>query len=530
MTRKRNFTHPMPLAILFLLGLTIIIAAAGCGDSSGSSSSSDSSNQDLSTTDSLFPRGLAVASPFDVVNPTVTIANVPTRESAAITNSATFRYNQIADAISNILDAGSASLCTFDPELFTVMAGNADCYGPTVKYENHPDGGGPASGDLPGGDVGIWMETASGGNACAAAQLNARMQGVRDRTKASLMGLAAIVCAINNDTSGSYSLPENSTTVVTDIMPEPTGVIWNLASMTHATVAGEDKYAYTLDFDYDDERIYVNMVHIPDSESAVIYRGRFSFQISRTLDYGGNCPSNEITRNGSLVYDRSARNQVSIESKDAQFCGLDADGLTSDGIVDATKKYNASSEPNGWANDFNLLRADFNPLTRLGDYAYAWQAGMQDGNIRTFNVLAEDDGDDATEDFSATAFFGYGVDIENDDPAIAGFIGNWAGPGNSHSLVEKAQKQVVDFNTSTRRFDSTSANIRYAPTNSLDHPGGSFAFDSTGDELLDATTAFVNELVSGSDTNGDSSATIEETIAAAGINVPSTPTCLNCAP
>lgn len=166
-------------------------------------------------------------------------------------------------------------------------------------------------------------------------------------------------------------------------------------------------------------------------------------------------------------------------------------------------------------------------MTRLGDYAYAWQAGKDDGNVRAFNLLATDE---ATEDFEAIAFFGYGDDIENDDPAIKGFIGNWAGPGNNHNLQENAQKQVVDFNTTTRKFDSTEADIKYAPTNSLNHPGGTFAYDSDADTTLDSTSAFTNELAAGTDTNSDTQATIEETIAEAGVSVPSTPLCANCAP
>ncbi|MGD9211858.1 MAG: hypothetical protein PVI90_13835 [Desulfobacteraceae bacterium] len=532
MTLNKCSKNKMNWSVM-LIGLTLvgIITLTGCSDNSGSSSSSDtdSDSENLAVQGNLFPRGLAVTSPFDVVDANESASLIFHNPPRAISSSATFRYHQITEAISDILDAQSAGLCTFDPELFMVATTNADCYGPTVLYENHPDGT-PADGELPGGDVGIWMETADNNNACAAAQLNARIQGVRDRTKASLMGLASIICAINNDTSGDYTFPENSTLDVTDIMPEPTGVTWNLATMTHSTVDGEDKYAYVLDFDYDDKHIYIDMAHLPDADSQVIYRGRFSFQISESVDYGGNCPSNDVTRNGSLVYNRTGGNHITIESKDAQFCGLEADGLDSDGIVDETMKYSDPSEPNGWANDFNLLRADFDPLTRLGDYAYAWQAGMMDGNVRAFNVLAEDDEDDATEDFSATAFFGYGLDIENDDPSITGFIGNWAGPGNDHTLLEKAQKQIVDFNTTTRKFDSTTANLRYAPTNSLNHPGGGFAFDSNADDTLDATAAFTNELASGIDTDSDTQATIEETMEEAGISVPTAPACLNCEP
>ena len=517
------------LIAMFSMASIFGMAACGKGSSSTQSLDPDEDSQDLSAEDNHFPRSLAVTSPFDTVAANESASFDSGDTFMAISDTGVSRYDQITADINAILDAGSVGLCTFDPELFLKTAANADCYGPTVKYINHPDGT-PADGELPGGDVGLWMETTGDGNACAAAQLNARMQAIRDHTKAALMGLATIVCVINNDSSGTYEIPENSMTDVTTIMPTPSGVSWNLATMTHGEVDSEDKYSYVLDFDYNGNNIYIDMVHIPDSDPTGLYRGRFSYQISETANYGGNCPSNEVTRNGSLVYNRTSSNDLVIESKDAQFCGLEADGLDSNGIVDETMKYDAATEPHGWANDFNLLRAEFDPATRLGDYAYAWQAGMGDGNVRAFNVVASDDGDDATEDFSATAFFGYGEDIENDNPAITGFIGNWAGPNNDHTLLEKAQKQVVDFNATTRKFDSTTANIKYAPTNNLNHPGGGFAFDSDADGTTDSTAAFTNNLASGTDTNSDTIATIEETITAAGINVPSAPSCTYCAP
>jgi hypothetical protein len=533
MMKNKKFNRLLTIIFITMFGMVGIIGMVACSGGSGSSQSSNSGSdsQDLSVEGNHFPRSLAVVSPFDTVDTNESASHNDENIFMAISSTAASRYDQITEDITNILDAGSSGLCTFNPELFSQTAVNANCYGPTVAYVNHPDGS-PASGDLPSGDVGIWMETADDGNACAAAQLNARMQGIRDRTKAALMGLATIVCAINTDSTGTHEIPENSTTDATSIMPTTSGVTWNLATITHATLSLEDKYSYVLDFDYDGNNIYIDMVHIPDSDSTGQYRGRFSYQISDTIDYGGNCPTNDVTRNGSIVYNLTNRTNMLIESKDAQFCELEANGFDSNGIVDETMKYNAATEPNGWANDFNLLRAEFDPTTRLGDYAYAWQAGMMDGNVRAFNLVATDDGNDATEDFSATAFFGYGEDIENGDPSITGFIGNWAGPGNNHSLYfsEKAQKQVVDFNTSTRKFNSTTANIKYAPTNDLNHNGAGFAFDSNADGSTDSSTSFTNELASGTDTNGDTDATIEETIAAAGISVPSAPSCTNCAP
>lgn len=517
----------------------LLIFAVGCSSSGGSSSGGGDS--DDSDSQRAFPASLAVASPLDLTSDSGSAALARNLSAKAITDTgADSRYSELIEEINDILEGSSVSACTFDPALFFQVVTNATCYGPTVPYENHPDALTPNSGELPSGDVGIWLAIdPSSGDACAAAELNARMEGIQARALGALSGLAAMVCTINAS-EGSLSLPDadNTSVDLTSEMPEPDNVTLNSAILSYATTtAGEDKYAYTLDFDFDSDHISVGLVHIPDADSTSTYRGQLYYQISTSLDNGSNCPmvssSVPVTRNGSLVYNRTSDSAMTVEMREGQFCGTGVDGLNTDYVVDATDKFDSVSAPNGWGDDFNLFRADFDPSTQLGDYAYAWQAGHHDGNTRVFNLNVYDDNNATTEDLEATAFFGFGRDAENADPSINGFIFNWAGPGGGdHTLQEYAQKQTVSYNSSTGIFDSDTALITYAPTNSGTYDGsGSFTFDSDADGTVDtdAGAAIAINLASASD-DGTGTYTIEQTIEDAGIVVPDQPTCLECTP
>ena len=509
--------------IILMCMLTLLSA---CGN--------DSSVQETSsvTSTSSFPTGLAVSSPLDVANGTSSPKT--STKLYKIGAGKTSRYNWATTIVSDILEGTDPEHCTFDPDLFLTHNIDAACYGPEVDYVNHPDDMSTGSGSLPTGDTGIWVETdSSTGNACTADELNARMEGVRDRSLASLMSLAAMVCTINSS-GGTLSLPDSATTSLdlTASMPAVTGVTYNSATMSYSTTtASEDKYSYALNIDYNGKNIIVEMAHIPGS-AITDYRGQFTYMISDTFS-GGNCPTSDVTHNGSFVYNRPSSSNMSVELREAMFCGSGSNGLNSSKRVDDDKKYSASTEPAGWGNNFSVLSADYNPTTQTGDYAYAWQAGPNDGTTRVFNLLVTEDTDDSSEDLEVTSFFGFGPDIDTLNPSISGFICNWAGPSNSHTLKELAQKQVVSFNSTTRKFDSVSANIIYAPTNSCDYDGlGTFTYDSDADGLTDTDTAvaITNNLVTGTD-DGTGTLTIEQTISDANITVPALPVaCSECAP
>ncbi|MBI5141243.1 MAG: hypothetical protein HZA20_03490 [Nitrospirae bacterium] len=525
------------------IGMALMLASCSGGSSGKTATNNDDGGGTV--TASAFPTALAVASPLDVTSGASGKATTRGIGSGTVVS----RYNWATTLISEILSGATPSKCTFDPDMFLKQAVNASCYGPVVDYSGHPNAGGggaPASGELPPGDVGIWMSVDPvDGHACAAAELNARMEGISDRSIASLMALASMVCTINTS-GGTLSMPDATTPTIslTTAMAAsaPAGVTFNDVSLNYATTTGgEAKYTYHMDLTYNTRNIVIELGHVPNSASSFIYRGQVAYRIGDTTNAGncaggwggGGSPSPvDTTMNGSFVYTRAGAGDMTVELREGTFCGKDVDGLDSNKLVDAADKYNAGTNPNGWADNFNILRASYNPLTLVGDYAYAWQAGFMDGNTRVFNLGVAEDADDATVDLSATSFYGYGPDIQNLDPSISGFICNWAGPGNSHSLLELAQKQVVSFDPGTGKFVSGGDNITYAPTNSCDYDGtGTFTFDTDASGSTDSNPAFAitNNLATGTD-DGTGTLTIEKTILNAGIVVPAIPTCTECKP
>ena len=112
---------------------------------------------------------------------------------------------------------------------------------------------------------------------------------------------------------------------------------------------------------------------------------------------------------------------------------------------------------------------------------------MGDNNTRIFNIGLNYN--TATEVRDGEAFFGFGPDISTSTGSLEGFICNWAGPNNSHTLKDYFQRQNVTFNDTTGKWRPTndaasSSNIKYAPTNSCASAGGTFYYDKDGDGSL----------------------------------------------
>lgn len=494
----------------------ILTAATACQETG----SADGESSDDSTSSSVFPTDLAVASPFAYTSDEEASESVSTRSHIS---GHVPQYTWATGRVDMILDGATAALCTFDPELFLSMPDDADCYGPVVEYEDHPDWTAaspkPADGELPPGDVGLWIETdATTGHACSAAELNAQMEGISDQSLASLMGLASMVCVVN--TSG-YSMPSSSTLDLTADMNALgiADVTFASAILSHEVAAdGNDLYSYELDLTYapgsDSHHIVVALDHVSTSTEADYY-GRLAFRVNDTTT-GGNCPSSDVTYNGSLLYDSDSKTEMKVDARFASYCEHDSDGTT-DGLVDPSLKYDVTSNPTGWGDNFGLLVAEYDPSSLEGNYTYTWQAGPLDDNSRSFNI-------NVTSSTSVTSFYGYGDDIETADGSISGFICNWAGPEGIHTLQDFAQYQTMSYNSSTGVVESTGANIAYAPVNDCEYDGtGTFAYDSDIDGVVDTdpATAVGNDLMALTDSDGNG---VFDEIEGAGFDIPTAPT------
>lgn len=496
-----------------MMGSLFLFAA--CGTAADSSAEPEVAD--------VFPSDLAVASPTDYSEDDGTTDLTLSSVKLAGTPAMVPAYTHATIAINEILNASSASLCKFDPELFLSMERDAECYGPSVDYTDHPDVSSTdptRNGELPSGDLGIWEETdVTTGHACMAAELNARMTGIRDKSRASLSGLASMVCVVNNN---GYSMPNSSTL---DLLADMNAlgiadVTFTVAQLSHDGATGA--YSYELEFAYatssDTYDIVVSMEHTPGA-TASQYTGQVSYLVNDSFT-GGNCPTSDVTVNGSLQYARSAATDMDVQVRNAIFCGHDSDGRDGDNLVDPSDKLSGTNLT-GWGNNFSILTANYNPVNLLGNYAYSWQAGPDDDNSRVFNLLV-DQRVSTTEQY-ALAYFGYGDDIAATDGSVQGFICNWAGPGSNHTLVDFAQHQEVEYDSTTGTFVSVASNIEYAPTVSCEYDGtGSFIYDTDGDgDMTDETTvAVTQDLLPATDVDGDGNATMEETIDAEGFTIP----------
>lgn len=522
---------------------------------------------------SVFPTGLAVTSPVGMESGAVTLAQaapatrfrmlvmalasgdlqaagqavgflLPLSEAqAAVTRSP--RYLKSANAV-NALLTGAISPRTgvgFDAGQFLKAPVNAGCYGPTVLYQGHPDwttGTPAAAGTLPSGDVGMWAALDSATDwACAAAQLDARMDGVALRSNTSLMTLASLINVAN---AAGKSLPAVGATV--DLKAEMIAAFSPDVTFTTATIAqpSAGSYSYAVVFSFTHgagTRIAeIRLTHAPGS-SKNEYDGLLTYAVTRGASDLQNCPgaSGGTLDIGTLKYSRTSKTAMTIVQREGNYCGTGAAAplatsyanFSGDGQLDPAGKWTGTK---GWANNFNRFGASYDPTTLQGSYAFGWQAGYNDGNARVFNIGLNYNA--VTEARAGEAYFGYGNDISTSDGKIQGFICNWAGPGNNHTLKDYFQRQHITFNDTTGKWRPTndapaSSNITYAPTNSCASGGGTFYYDknagsvtpaSLADELGAANSAVTTDLadlVFGSTTY----ASIPLAIAGRGMNVPS---------
>lgn len=506
-----ELTKKIRLRNLMLATAWAVLSA--CGAASGG----DSDSSAETTTDESFPTELALASPLSTSgsDSTTSLIRMASTSSGASTTS---MASGVA-AVSSILSGTTVTSCSFDPALFLTLANDAACYGPRLDYQAHPDASGtePDSGELPPHDVGLWLEEeGTSGEACAAAQLNARMQASSDKSQGALEAVASLLCVANVN---GYTKPTNSTVTITTemaAMASASGipVSFTSATISHSDASGSDQITYAVDFTYtpgaSSYDVQVDMVHQPDAAGGE-YVGRLSYQFNDSFA-DGNCPTSAVTQAGSLLYNR-VDTDLNIESRTAVFCGHNATNAFDSGVVDRTAQYDGSS---GWTDNFDIFTADFELDTLAGDYTYAWQAGYRDSHTRVFNLTLNT----ASE---GTAFFGYGEEIATTDGSISGFICNWAGPGSTKLEHDKVQSQGISFDTTAGVYVADVSAITYAPTNSCDHDGsGTFLYDTDADGLLtDETTAVVNdtlEILDDTDANGEF-----DVIEAAGFTLPTAP-------
>lgn len=503
MKHPTNNLKPVVRIGAALLSAQLLLACSTGSLTSSTSSSDDSgtTSDTTSETTTAFPSGLAVTSPLDASSDSTSTSVSAGKSLRRVHKSGSAGRYVATTAIISELISGVAPICGFDPSLFLEQDTDADCYGPRLAYLAHPDAASSATpgydGELPPHDLGLWSDTDTAtGNACSAAELNARMNGVEKKSLAALESVADLICVTIKN---GLSLPSNSTQDLTAEMTAEgiADTTFAGASITHSNATGTDVWTYDIDMTYTvtgtPHHVVVALKHIPGA-SAAEYQGRLTFRVNDSMT-GGNCSGADVTNNVSLLYNSASSTDMNFEVRQGQFCGADIDGAV-DGLIDPSNKA-TSTNLNGWGNNFSVLTADFDPSIMAGNFSYAWQAGPQDAATRVFNVVTSLD---ATTTLPiGSALFGFGADVDGADGSIDGFICNWAGANNSHTTQDYAQLQTVELDPATKTFVPTASSIGYAVTNACEYDGtGSFQIDTDADGVADSdpTLPIANDLQS----------------------------------
>jgi hypothetical protein len=516
------------------LALVIVLAplVASCSSSEGSTAPAPAPATD---TRAPFPVGVVVQSPLAGSKAPMSAARsrsffptwlVPEAHAAGTYGSA---FAESTKQIAGVLDGTVSVAGAFDAAAFGRKLQLTRCYGPTMHYTEHPNGPAGNSGQLPQGDLGLWLESEpSSGEACAAAELNAHLESDATHARAALVALAALVRVIG---AGLPSAGASVSAVAGMNALAIPGVSFTKATL--ALDATGKTWSYALTFTAPGPHtVDVSLTHTPGA-TATAYSGAYAIAIDGEPPFP-NCTTASTVDAMTTTYARTGAAAMALASRRGTYCATSLAGLPStlvgaDSLLDPAVKWPAT--PTGWGGNFARFGASFDPSseTLKGDYAYVWQAGPQDGNTRDFNIRingASADGE---------AFFGYGDDIATSDGTLKGLICNWAGPGNGRTLQPYAQRQFVAFEAATGKWKQPAggSDIRYAPTNDCTYTnaqrsaGATFWYDRdlTGAAAGSATQA--NLIVDATDTTypldlfgKGTSATIADAIAARGGKLP----------
>lgn len=334
---------------------------------------------------------------------------------------------------------------------------NANCYGPTVAYTGHPDGT-PTSGNLPGGDTGLW-EASVGSTACAAAQLDKLIATASAYVDAAMLMEATAICSLNK---AGTAFPSTGTTL--DITTTFSAALTNKntsATVTSATATAVD--ATTTKFVFKgttDGAKGFSVTFAIKKTSDTVYQGRIHGYFQ------------QFNKEAFVVkFDRSS-NDIKVE----MYAGAWNTSKADSEIFDSN---NEMIMTDTWQGNMNHAIINMNASTGVGTASFAWQAGSGDDSTRTFNVYTTSSGGLV----SGCGFFGFGSDfsntLTNNTNTISKFVCNWAGPSNNHTgQAGKAQKQCFAQATAGGAMAEVTAKraINYAPANNCNDSATSFTY------------------------------------------------------
>lgn len=468
--------------------------------------------------------------------------------SAYAANGSNFSLSTAAATIETVLSGGSSV------SLDTVLnfgglfrsGGNANCYGPSIAYSNHENAtlGQSNSGTLPGGDLGLWTEYNAGTTPCVAAQLNQRVSGVKAQTMQGLLMMAAMRYTVSSNST--LSMPSaGGTTNLTSAFESLLHSYSAFSSLNvdAATISLDSTgEIYTFRLVIDDgssgasaRKGEVTMLHNPGS-SASEYTGVMrvaAFSLSNDGVMGCSNVKDSTTglyQVASVSSLRYARNgdDIDFSARNANYCGTPANGSNNYAAdvasFDSANELNPSiqnmarldASSKGWLGNFSRFAGSYDSALVEGNFLYAWQAGVGDGNSRMLSMNM--DFNSVSSSYTLQGFFGYADDIDTTNGALLGMICNWAGPGNSHALSNKFQSQTAEMATAATTFTLATggSKLTYAPTNNCDSTTTQYDANVNGSIGSGEGTATANNLDAPT-----GSRSVQQEIEARGFAIPS---------
>lgn len=491
-----------------------------------------------------FPVGLAVASPFDILeNGEVIDDRIMDRRLSY--------YNYSRIDIEHALDGDIPVRFAFKPGAMFETVSNESCFAPATRYQNHPHDTLSGSAEIPAGELGIWLENSeTNSNICSAEILNRGVQVLSRQYRTTQMMFASMIYLVESAITLELPTIGNTLDITSELNTragsfEDDNSVFNSATITH-----QDDGSWRYHIDLDIERswglsgIYIHNMQLYLDHSAIPedhnnqYSGLLRYRISGSdVQFPGtNCADTaNRTFNGSIKYQRHSANQIVLQARSATFCGENVDGHIisigeENGMVDDDFPYNGSNQ--GWSEDFKIFVADFDPITEAGNYSYVSQMNPDDNYSRILNVgVTTGEGS-----MQAESYFGFGDSLAGTDGNIHRFVCNLSGPNGGLSLmdrshIDRVQRQQFSLIGTSSLFGSSGdgSSILYAPTNDCSYdgsaPNGEFLYDRDSDGLISDEThqAVTHQLWQGTEKNQLDGDTLPEIIIQRGTTTPSPP-------
>ncbi|MFH1223433.1 MAG: hypothetical protein V1647_03710, partial [Pseudomonadota bacterium] len=369
-------------------------------------------------------------------------------------------------------------------QVYIINEPGVDCYGPDVQVMYNPETCGAGPDNLPTGDLGIWDNTQSTGEACLAAKMNAEVSYVGSYVDTAMRMLYSMMCA--------YKVKNDMTEI-------PNGATASLVDDINARVSGASMTTST--FTYNDGTLTASMVGTVGVNTVNVSVTNRTTKDGETYTYTGIVYGSMLLQDGSKDVFSTLYNitettttgtyKYEVKKRRAGTSEPDSALFASDHSVIYWSSSGGYPAPTS-GGTYSKLQLD---ETGSGTAYYAWQAGAGDPNTRVFQAQ--------TTGTSGYGYFGYGPNLYDGNSggnlgSITGMICYWTGPGSTqtmHSGVVQAQAL-----TKTSGLYVPSANYtRYMLSNSCDYttcPGNNFQYrkGTTGAWTTYATN-FTNDLV-----------------------------------